>query len=45
VVHAANRRVTQHFHPPDVIECWWTKDVINATIVDGGIAGRASEVA
>ena len=45
MVHTANRRVTQNFDSSDVLERGWTKDVINAAIIDCGIAGRASQIA
>src|SRR5215211_5867333 len=45
MVHAANRGVTQDFYSSDVFECGWTKNVIDAAIVDCGIAGSAAQIA
>ena len=45
MVHAANRGITQDFDSPGLFECSWTKNVIDAPIVDCSIAGCASKIA
>src|SRR5689334_4279688 len=45
VVHAADRCVTQHLDASDLPERLWTKNVIDAAVVDCRIARRAPEIA
>src|SRR5215216_2064908 len=44
MVHAADGGITQNFRSSGLFACEWTKDVINAAIVDCGVAGSASEI-
>src|SRR5689334_7622530 len=45
VVHAADRCVTQHLDASNLPERLWTKNVIDAAIVDRGVARATSEIA
>src|ERR1051326_5334635 len=45
MVHASNCRIAQNLYAPDLFAFVWTKDVINAAIVDGCVAGAATEIA
>src|SRR6185503_13924033 len=45
MVHAADGGIAQDLNAPDIFEFSWTKNVIDAAIVDGGVARRASEIA
>lgn len=45
MVHAANRGITQNFDSSELLQSRWTKDVVDASIVDCRIAGCASKVA
>ena len=45
MVHATNRGITQNLNPPDLLKSRWTKNVVDASIVNRGIAGFASQVA
>src|SRR5215510_63925 len=45
MVHAADSGVAQDFDPTDIFKISWTKNVIDAAIVDGSVAGTASEIA
>src|SRR5215208_2759984 len=45
MVHTAHRGITQDLDASDLCERRRTKNVIDAAIVDGGIAGCASQIA
>src|SRR5215468_3603810 len=45
MVHAANGSIAQNLDSSDLPEFRWTKNVIDAAIVDCRITGRASQIA
>src|SRR5215813_8837150 len=45
MVHAANRRIAQNLDSADSLEFRWTKNIVDAAIVDCRITGRASKIA
>src|SRR5215510_2364117 len=44
MVHAANSGIAQDFNLSDSCERWWTKNIVDATIVNCCIACRAPEI-
>src|SRR5262249_23111399 len=44
MVHAADSCITQHLDSSELFKFRWAKNVINAPIVDCGIAGPASQI-
>ena len=44
MVHAPDRGITQNLDSSDVYKSSWAKNVIDASIVDGCIAGFASQI-
>src|SRR5215207_6928711 len=44
MVHPAHRGITQNFDSPYLFECIWTKNVIDAAIVNCRITGCASQI-